>query len=670
MSSKPLKWLAVAIAGFFFSGQVAWGGGKGEMDLHTAASKGDEKAVAQLIESGAQVNAKSPRAGWVPLHWACFAGHKKVAFQLVEAGAKLNVTGKRGWTPLHLAAYKGHKSVTEFLLERGAETDCENEKSRTPLHLAVSRAHGEIVELLIKNGSNVGNVDELGNVPLHLAARTNDLKTVKLLIEMGARVNARNKRGETPIFDAVRNAQRAVFWLLAKSGAEIKIKDKNGRSLLHIAAERGHADFLPLLIKSDLDVNGRDKDGNTPLHLAARNGRKEAVAFLLEKMKNINLTNKHDRTPLHLAAEGEKKRLSFEPPFERHCGVVALLLAGGARIDAKDNDGRTPLHLAALKGHENVVAVLLENGAKSNAKGDDGHTAFDLARKGKHAAVLKALKFSREELKDFVQSIKKKEGVLEGLRRASPRKKDDFGNKLSSGDTETDGMEQGKGQGVIVKSHPFYVVEVRYKAQDWNVNSQGISFLVERFHRVVAPNAVTKRPAVTIAKLPALVKDKAAAVAYISGSLKKKFSEKEVKSLRKFLDGGGLLFADSATDSFSKRFNALMGRVFPDWNELFKKLPKNHQLYCGSLVPYCLSEGCPIFRKKVGWGETGYAYSVKGRLMVFYSGGNLGAGWAAAKTKKPRKGLENGRSKRAELAVRMGLNVLSYWRLYTMRGGG
>ncbi len=38
--------------------------------------------------------------------------------------------------------------------------------------------------------------------------------------------------------------------------------------------------------------------------------------------------------------------------------IVALLLARGARLDVRDADGATPLHVAARKGHDAVIAVL------------------------------------------------------------------------------------------------------------------------------------------------------------------------------------------------------------------------------------------------------------------------------------------------------------------------
>ncbi len=44
-------------------------------------------------------------------------------------------------------------------------------------------------------------------------------------------------------------------------------------------------------------------------------------------------------------------------------------MAAGTDVNAKDGDGTTPLHLAALMGHKEIVGLLIAKGADVNAKG-------------------------------------------------------------------------------------------------------------------------------------------------------------------------------------------------------------------------------------------------------------------------------------------------------------
>ncbi|KAB5513499.1 ankyrin repeat-containing domain protein, partial [Coniochaeta sp. 2T2.1] len=75
-----------------------------------------------------------------------------------------------------------------------------------------------------------------------------------------------------------------------------------------------------------------------------------------------------------------------------HVEIVQFLLAQiGTDIDAKDDNGRTPLHEAAEAGHEVVVGVLYEGGANLELRESDEKSAADLAVAGGHLPVLEKL---------------------------------------------------------------------------------------------------------------------------------------------------------------------------------------------------------------------------------------------------------------------------------------
>ena len=62
--------------------------------------------------------------------------------------------------------------------------------------------------------------------------------------------------------------------------------------------------------------------------------------------------------------------------YQGHIKIIELLIANGADIDLKNNNGDNPLILAAYQGHTVIVKVLIANGANVNTKNNNGDTPF------------------------------------------------------------------------------------------------------------------------------------------------------------------------------------------------------------------------------------------------------------------------------------------------------
>ena len=134
-----------------------------EMDtaLHDAVEDDDMEAVRQLVEEGADVEAKDAD-GDRPLHLAAQNGHLEVVRVLVEAGADLEAQVAAGARPLHLAAEEKHGHVAKVLVEAGANVEAEGDDGWRPLHLAAHDGHSEVVRMLAEVGADLEAETALG----------------------------------------------------------------------------------------------------------------------------------------------------------------------------------------------------------------------------------------------------------------------------------------------------------------------------------------------------------------------------------------------------------------------------------------------------------------------------------------------------------------------------
>ena len=76
-----------------------------------------------------------------------------------------------------------------------------------------------------------------------------------------------------------------------------------------------------------------------------------------------------------------------------------MLIEKGADVDAKNNDGGTALHWAALNEHIDIAKILIENGANINAKDKDGETALEIAIRFDHHQIAELIENSKKAIK-------------------------------------------------------------------------------------------------------------------------------------------------------------------------------------------------------------------------------------------------------------------------------
>jgi len=119
------------------------------------------------------------------------------------------------------------------------------------------------------------------------------------------------------------------------------------------AVRSGDAELLKLSIDIGADVRLRIlcEQGRTALHCVTSKGFLKCVEILINSRADVNATDDEGYTPIHLAV------------INGHVDCV-ILIGEKANLNKRDGYRYTPLHWAARKGHSECVLALLNMKAK------------------------------------------------------------------------------------------------------------------------------------------------------------------------------------------------------------------------------------------------------------------------------------------------------------------
>jgi ankyrin repeat protein len=301
------------------------------------------------------------------IHQAADAGDLAKVKAFIQKGIDVN-TKVHGCTPLHCAARYGHKEVAELLIAKGADINAKDTRGRTPIDLAINQGRKEIAKLLLSKS---------GDFSLHTAAYIGDLQRVEKFIDGGANVDAKDQKGQTALHYAAKAGQIAVAKLLIANGANVNAGDDWTPLVEAVYCSK---EMVELLLAKGADIN----TGKWPaLHSALDAGRFDIADLLLAKGADANITDDEGHTPLHIAA-------SYAAwGFPK---IVELLISNGADINAKDNNGKTALSYAIEYYHTEIVELLIAKGSDVNAKDGAGRTPLSYAQEKGFTKIVELLR--------------------------------------------------------------------------------------------------------------------------------------------------------------------------------------------------------------------------------------------------------------------------------------
>lgn len=203
--------------------------------------------------------------------------------------------------------------------------------------------------MLTSDPALLHKTDPSGATPLMVAAYTRDgIGFVRpednpAFVLIAARLPAPN------LFEAcLLNRSDLVRAAIAADPGQARAASQNGRTLLHYAAYAGDLEIIDALLDAGADIDAP-----------------AAGVFL--------------SPPIVQAILGDRT------------AAVERLVARGARLDVRLDDGSTPLHEAAQLGRDEIVRILLRAGAAPAVRRSDGRTPAESALLRRHSQTARII---------------------------------------------------------------------------------------------------------------------------------------------------------------------------------------------------------------------------------------------------------------------------------------
>ena len=323
--------------------------------LHHAVRQGYVETTQALVEGGADVNQPTAGDGSSPLLMATINGQFDIAMLLVDKGADPNLASKgNAVTPLWATINTQWQPRTRFPQPQNME--------------AQKTTYLQVMEALLKAGADVngriqshpwymvytgcgnrncGLADNSGSTPFWRAAYAVDVDAMKLLVTYGA----------DPNIPTMAPAQQ-----IRRGGGGPPGPQQGGRQ-----GAPGQGGGLV----------GRDVGAGGAVAPTPEEGQERYTAPPIPP-------GGPGAFPIHAAA-GVEYGEGFAGNAHRHApegwlpAIKYLVEELGADVNARDNDGYTPLHHAAARGDNEVILYLVSKGADPKAVARSGQTTADMA---------------------------------------------------------------------------------------------------------------------------------------------------------------------------------------------------------------------------------------------------------------------------------------------------
>lgn len=264
------------------------------------------------------------------------------------------------------------------------------------------RGSSRVLTQALEEGEQMGK-----NLVLTSAVINDELSHIVRALDNGADPGFVLENDVSLLEYAVQNNKMTIASILVEHGADVNRTSTDGRGsvttlLISSAHFTDDVDLMRRVLSLNPDTEIRDQDGRTAFLRTVNYAGSGVRKFELLKQHGANLyvTDNDGWTAFHWEASN---RFISDPEL-----ILGWLKRQGLDMNAQDNHGNTPLHIALYEGAHQSAQQLIRLGARYDIRNDKGEDARRLARRLRNEVpddFVRDPKIERENLDQLMREM-------------------------------------------------------------------------------------------------------------------------------------------------------------------------------------------------------------------------------------------------------------------------
>lgn len=321
--------------------------------------------------------------GLTPLYYAIKAGKYAFAELLLRNGAPIHLLNYCNRNIFHMVHRFNFDVCMRSLYAFCNTKELVNEEDSlqiTPLRYACRVSNIPFAYYLIEKQASVQFHGLLKSNALLEACRFNNEKLCTLLLSSHPHLlNSVGCNGCSPLHQAVLINNEVLMDLFIKKGADCYVINNLGQNILHIACNAQKTNMVKIFFRTyreifNVTMSAFDNQGLTPIHYLVEKCSLDLIFYLLHQGMSIDILDRSQSTPIHYLIY--KQLYPKAIMILRQCKEQKIKI----NLDITDNNGMTPLNLAAHYGNFELVNLLIVMGANIYIPNKLGNTPLQTAQ--------------------------------------------------------------------------------------------------------------------------------------------------------------------------------------------------------------------------------------------------------------------------------------------------